>query len=341
MNTQNNYQSSLFHQIQQSRSSQDSFYRNAHANSISNAQEEASLHDLNERRRIAISEQLQAGARDIKPTQQQVVTVPTYTKLVARQNYSGCSAAWNGLPGDHRVRWSASCNHSIYDASAMSEDELLSQIWFREGIRPVVLYKRKDGTVLSSHCQSAVQKVRLMQWTAVAVLGLVVIVWLFSMGSVKDSGSGVGTPVADSSARHASNFNGTDSKEVELNSSVQFDSVPQVPATPIHQYRPENAQMIQDVELSSKFAPAEASCSNFTSRMELPNQVGLELPRDAQYDRQNQLASSAPSNLSLFNHNNPNDEVVQSPSPAGSSTMDDDQFASNSRRSHIWEACSQ
>ena len=57
---------------------------------------------------------------------------------------SDCAVPWKEMAGDERLRWCERCWHFVYNPAVLSDDELASLIWFREGIRPTVLFKRKE-----------------------------------------------------------------------------------------------------------------------------------------------------------------------------------------------------
>jgi hypothetical protein len=65
-----------------------------------------------------------------------------------------CSADWNALSGDDRIRWSSKCQHLVYDVRLLSTDQFEKLVWFREGACPNTLYRRADGKILTKSCTS-------------------------------------------------------------------------------------------------------------------------------------------------------------------------------------------
>ncbi len=65
---------------------------------------------------------------------------------------SPCSADWNNMIGDDRVRFCGQCGLNVYNLSNMSQIEAERLIMEREGKLCVRFYVRADGTVLTSDC---------------------------------------------------------------------------------------------------------------------------------------------------------------------------------------------
>lgn len=81
-----------------------------------------------------------------------------------------CSASWEAMTGDDRVRFCAGCEKNVYNLSAMARDEAERLLAEREGSICVRLYKRADGTVMTSDCPVGVKRKRRRR-TALAVAG--------------------------------------------------------------------------------------------------------------------------------------------------------------------------
>jgi hypothetical protein len=65
---------------------------------------------------------------------------------------SPCSADWEQMPGDDRVRHCHACNLNVYNLSAFTEREIRALVANREGRLCARLYRRSDGTVLTQNC---------------------------------------------------------------------------------------------------------------------------------------------------------------------------------------------
>ncbi len=73
---------------------------------------------------------------------------------------SPCSADWNQMTGDERVRHCGSCNKNVYNLSSMTRDEAEALIVAKEGRLCVRYFQRKDGTILLKDCEVGVSKAR-------------------------------------------------------------------------------------------------------------------------------------------------------------------------------------
>lgn len=74
---------------------------------------------------------------------------------------SPCKADWNAMAGDERVRFCGQCQKNVYNLSDMSRDEAEALVQGAEGKLCVRMYRRADGTVLTSDCpEGALRKQR-------------------------------------------------------------------------------------------------------------------------------------------------------------------------------------
>jgi hypothetical protein len=74
---------------------------------------------------------------------------------------SPCKADWNAMAGDERVRFCGQCQKNVYNLSDMSRDEAEALVQGAEGRLCVRMYRRADGTVLTSDCpEGALRKQR-------------------------------------------------------------------------------------------------------------------------------------------------------------------------------------
>lgn len=80
-----------------------------------------------------------------------------------------CGASWDGMVGDARARRCALCEKNVYDLSAMTAIEALELLASRGEPTCVRLYRRADGTVLTSDCD--VGRRRRRRKVALAVAG--------------------------------------------------------------------------------------------------------------------------------------------------------------------------
>jgi hypothetical protein len=84
---------------------------------------------------------------------------------------SPCSADWEKMIGDDRVRYCSACNLNVYNFSAMTSAEVQQLILDREGRLCGRLYSRRDGTLLTRDCPQSLRAVaRRISRVAGAVL---------------------------------------------------------------------------------------------------------------------------------------------------------------------------
>jgi hypothetical protein len=94
---------------------------------------------------------------------------------------SPCSAAWEEMHGDDRVRFCAECQLNVYNLSAMSVPEAAAQVREKEGRVCVRFYARKDGTILVENCPVGFRAVRRV---LLAQLGTIAGAFMVLFGSV-------------------------------------------------------------------------------------------------------------------------------------------------------------
>jgi carboxypeptidase family protein len=65
---------------------------------------------------------------------------------------SPCSANWNQMVGDDRVRFCPECRRNVYNFSSMTESEVKRLVAQSEGRVCGRFYQRGDGTMLAKNC---------------------------------------------------------------------------------------------------------------------------------------------------------------------------------------------
>jgi hypothetical protein len=65
---------------------------------------------------------------------------------------SPCTADWEQMKGDDRVRHCDACNLNVYNLAAFTEAEIRSLVANRKGRLCGRIYQRRDGTVLTQNC---------------------------------------------------------------------------------------------------------------------------------------------------------------------------------------------
>lgn len=80
-----------------------------------------------------------------------------------------CPADWSKMTGDDRARFCSQCRLHVYDFSAMTRGEAEELFLEKEGRLCVRLWRRRDGTVITSDCPEGVRLARRRRWRVVAV----------------------------------------------------------------------------------------------------------------------------------------------------------------------------
>jgi hypothetical protein len=85
-----------------------------------------------------------------------------------------CSAEWDKMLGDERIRHCTLCSLNVYNLSEMSGDEIHALLVSTEGRVCGKLYRRADGTMLTRDCPSAIramgQQISRLSTLAIATL---------------------------------------------------------------------------------------------------------------------------------------------------------------------------
>ncbi|MEO8876787.1 MAG: hypothetical protein ABI461_14435 [Polyangiaceae bacterium] len=71
---------------------------------------------------------------------------------------SPCSADWEKMEGDDEVRFCRGCQKNVFNLSAMTAEDAEAVLQEKEGDLCARLYRRKDGTVLTTDCSVGVRK---------------------------------------------------------------------------------------------------------------------------------------------------------------------------------------
>jgi hypothetical protein len=98
--------------------------------------------------------------------------------------------------GDERVRFCAHCAKNVYNLSALPRHEAEALLLEKEGKLCVRLYKRADGTVLTSDCPVGVRRRRRRRIAALAVGGGLAAAAAASANAVTETRMGAVRPAA-------------------------------------------------------------------------------------------------------------------------------------------------
>lgn len=114
-------------------------------------------------RHQALTTEVAAKTRELDAARQLLDEAKTRARLPVLPNIgvaSPCSADWNQMIGDERVRACGACNKDVYNLSGMTRDEAEALIVEREGRLCVRYFQRADGTILLKDCAVAVKQRR-------------------------------------------------------------------------------------------------------------------------------------------------------------------------------------
>lgn len=120
---------------------------------------------------------------------------------------SPCSASWEQMVGDDRVRWCSQCNLNVYNFSALTKRELSQLIREKEGLRLCGrLHRRADGTVITRNCERGAKAIvrrasRLVAASLAAAMGTGIAIAQApepkSLVEIKEAQSGIDVKVLD------------------------------------------------------------------------------------------------------------------------------------------------
>jgi hypothetical protein len=85
---------------------------------------------------------------------------------------SPCTASWEEMQGDDRVRFCQHCRLNVYNLSAMPRPEAEALIKEKEGRLCVRFYRRRDGTVLTNNCPVGFRAARRAVLLQLGAIGL-------------------------------------------------------------------------------------------------------------------------------------------------------------------------
>jgi hypothetical protein len=84
-----------------------------------------------------------------------------------------CTADWNQMTGDDRVRHCGQCQKNVYNLSGMMRDEAEALLRERNGDLCVRYYQRQDGTILLADCTVGRANRNRHRWIAAGAAGVI------------------------------------------------------------------------------------------------------------------------------------------------------------------------
>jgi len=71
-----------------------------------------------------------------------------------------CTESWDAMRGDHAVRHCGSCKQSVYNLASFTQAEAVALLTARSGRVCLRIFRRPDGTVLTSDCRERLRAAR-------------------------------------------------------------------------------------------------------------------------------------------------------------------------------------
>src|SRR2546426_947684 len=119
---------------------------------------------------------------------------------------SPCSVPWSSMAGDDMARFCGDCKKNVYNLSMLSRAEANELIREKEGKLCVTLYRRRDGTVLTSDCPRGLRAIRRQYLKTrvkfAAAVGTLVTLLGLSTNSCQMSTTYAGVPAAADTTHH-------------------------------------------------------------------------------------------------------------------------------------------
>ena len=81
-----------------------------------------------------------------------------------------CTADWNSMRGDDRIRHCELCKLNVYNISAMTRQEAETLVREAEGRLCVSMFRRSDGTVITSDCPIGLRGLRDRAWRRICTI---------------------------------------------------------------------------------------------------------------------------------------------------------------------------
>jgi hypothetical protein len=78
---------------------------------------------------------------------------------------TACTADWNAMSGDDRVRFCGSCGRNVYNVAALTRRQVYRLVEAHEGKPPCIrIFRRPDGTIVTRDCVTRVGAAARSVW---------------------------------------------------------------------------------------------------------------------------------------------------------------------------------
>src|SRR4051794_12759659 len=163
---------------------------------------------------------------------------PTTLSLETIEIANPCPASWDRMHGDDRVRFCEACQLNVYNLSAMSRDaatKLLADHGATRGRLCIRLYKRADGTVITTDCGGGLRAatVRAVKFAGAAAAAALcaALAPVFLASAWRSSTVSTSSPSSPTPARIASTWSANAS--VDVVRMIKSWLTPLFPARPV------------------------------------------------------------------------------------------------------------
>ncbi len=106
-----------------------------------------------------------------------------------------CTADWEQMIGNNRVRFCGQCSLNVYNLSELTKGEAEEFVASNEGRLCVRYYQRADGSVLTKNCPVGVKAIRRRMSRIAQAVSTAVISFFAGLGISSLSAARVHTPV--------------------------------------------------------------------------------------------------------------------------------------------------
>jgi len=123
-------------------------------------------------RQAALETEVRDRTRELDEARRLVAEITARARLPVLDNIrvaAPCSARWEAMAGDDRVRACGDCQKNVYNLSELTRDEAETLIREKEGNLCVRYFQRADGTIMLKDCAVGVSRRRHRRIAAVGV----------------------------------------------------------------------------------------------------------------------------------------------------------------------------
>jgi hypothetical protein len=126
-------------------------------------------------RHTALEHELAAKTREVADAARLLEDARDKRRLPVLDNIrvaAPCTASWDRMLGDDRVRHCHDCNKHVFNLSGMTRDEAEALLVDKTGELCVRYYQRSDGTILTADCSVGISKRRKRRLVAAGATAL-------------------------------------------------------------------------------------------------------------------------------------------------------------------------